>query len=132
MKKDAVERMIDNTIKRSLTEKESPVSIIEDLEKRSKNIFRIIEKEKIEMSSLFEVLMGNKDIEDDTIPKRVRYAYFYVTHCKKRINDLKWIIKKRTNPFILSRKYTDKNVFDMISLKDKLSKENAFHDTLPF
>lgn len=121
MKKEVVERMIDSMISKSFKEGNSPIDIISDLEKRSKNIFRIIEKQDLDMSSLFDVLMGESDIEDESIPKRVKYAYFYVNHCNKRIKDMKWIIKKRTDLFILSRKYTDKNVFDMISLKEKLS-----------
>ena len=128
MKKEAVEKMIDNMIKKSFKEGESPVAIMEDLEKRSKNIFRIIDKEKLDMSSLFGVLMGDVDIDDESIPKRVKYAYFYVNHCNKRIKDMKWVIKKRTDLFIQSRKYTDKNVFDMITLKERLSEHNA----LPF
>lgn len=117
--------MIDNMIKKSFKEGESPVAIMEDLEKRSKNIFRIIDKEKLDMSSLFGVLMGDVDIDDEIIPKRVRYAYFYVNHCNKRIKDMKWVIKKRTDLFIQSRKYTDKNVFDMITLKERLSEQNT-------
>lgn len=125
MKREAVEKMIDNMIKKSFKEGESPVAIMEDLEKRSKNIFRIIDKEKLDMSSLFGVLMGDVDIDDEIIPKRVRYAYFYVNHCNKRIKDMKWVIKKRTDLFIQSRKYTDKNVFDMITLKERLSEQNT-------
>jgi len=128
MKREAVEKMIDNMIKKSFKEGESPVAIMEDLEKRSKNIFRIIDKEKLDMSSLFGVLMGDVDIDDESIPKRVKYAYFYVNHCNKRIKDMKWVIKKRTDLFIQSRKYTDKNVFDMITLKEKLLEYNS----LPF
>ena len=128
MKREAVEKMIDNMIKKSFKEGESPVAIMEDLEKRSKNIFRIIDKEKLDMSSLFGVLMGDVDIDDESIPKRVKYAYFYVNYCNKRIKDMKWVIKKRTDLFIQSRKYTDKNVFDMITLKEKLLEYNS----LPF
>ena len=73
MKKEVVERMIDNMIKKSFKEGQSPVDIIKDLEKRSKNIFRIIDKENLDMSSLF----GDTDIDDESIPKRVKYAYFY-------------------------------------------------------
>jgi hypothetical protein len=121
MKKDAVERMIDNIIKKSFKEGQSPIDIIQDLEKRSKNIFRIIEKQNLDMSSLFGVLMGDVDINDESIPKRVKYAYFYVNHCNKRLKDMKWVIKKRTDLFIMSRKYTDKNVYDLLILKEKLS-----------
>lgn len=125
MKKDAVERIIDKMISKSFIEGQSPVDIIKDLEKRSKNIFRIIDKEKIDMSSLFGFLMGDIDIENESIPKRVKYAYFYVNHCNKRIKDIKWVIKKRTDLFIMSRKYTDRNVFDLISLKERLSNHNS-------
>ena len=58
MNKEAVERMIDNMIKKSFQEGQSPIDITNDLEKRSKNIFRIIDKEKLDMSSLFGVLIN--------------------------------------------------------------------------
>ncbi len=135
MKKESIYRMIDNSIKKSLQDEKSLVDIINDVEKKMKNVFRIIEKDNIDISSLFDVLINNESIGDDTnLSKRVKYVYYYITHCKKRIVDINWIISKQySDLFISSRNYTYESMFSMIILKEKLSKENSILiNNLPF
>lgn len=126
---ERVGNMIDKMITKSFKEGHAPSVVIQDLNKRSQNIFKIIEKQDLDMSSLFGVLMGDGDINDDSIPKKVKYAYFYVTHCNKRVKDLKWLmVNKRRNDFISSRRYTNSEILGLIQLKEKLLKTND----LPF
>lgn len=126
---ERIGKMIDKRITKSFKEGHAPAVVIQDLNKRSQNIFRIIEREDLDMSSLFGVLMGDTKIEDDSIPKKVKYAYFYVTHCNKRVKDLKWLmVNKRKNEFIASRRYTNSEILGLIQLKEKLLQTND----LPF
>lgn len=52
---------------------------------------------------------------------RMRYYIYYINHCNKRIIDLNWILHNRLK-FI---DFTNKQIFKLIMLKDKLSVKNS-------
>jgi hypothetical protein len=116
MKKEMVHMIIDRHIIKFFGEEMLPSNVITELELRSKNLYKSIERDNLDISSLFNVILGNEDIEDIDAPKRIKYIYIYVTFVEKRILDLNWIINKKES----LNKYSNLEIFKLIQFKEKL------------
>jgi hypothetical protein len=120
MKKEMVHKIIDRHIIKFFGEENMlPIDVIAQLELRSKNLYKSIEKDNLDISSLLNAILGNEDIETVDAPKRVKYIYIYITFVEKRILDLNWMMNKKES---LS-KYSNSQIFNLILFKEKLIKE---------
>jgi len=128
MKREFVESIVDKTIIKSLEDKSNILETIYDLKIRSTNIFKVLDKENIDLSPLLPVIIsGNQEeINKINVSKRALYAYYYVDHASKRIEDLKWMFDKKDK----FKRYTPVQLFSLINFKNKISKEKSLY--LPF
>ena len=110
MKKEQIENMIDKKIEKSLTEKESISTVMEELSRMSTNI----EKSLAKIEVCVEDFNG---VEFDAIePVRVRYVVHYVRHCTKRKRDLVWLLRKS-----IQLKKTNPEMFKLLKFKEKMT-----------
>ncbi len=58
---------------------------------------------------------------------RMRYYIYYINHCNKRIIDINWILHNRLK-FV---DFTNKQIFKLVMLKDKLSIKNSVPVDVP-
>ena len=110
MKKEQIENMIDKKIEKSLYEKETLSTIVEELGRMSNNIAKTLSK--------IEVSVDDFDgLDFDVIePVRVRYVVHYVRHCIKRKVDLVWLLKKS-----IELKKTNPEMFKLLKFKGKMT-----------
>lgn len=122
MNKDRIAEMIDKNILISLTDGHAIQYIREELGQKMNKFVNSI-KDADKKADILELLM--MDPENIT-PTRTRYQVLYIKHCGQRIKDLDWLLKNRDKFPRLSRS----QVFKLVKLKEKLSKENAI--LMPF
>jgi hypothetical protein len=116
MKEERINDLIDNQILKSFSDFKS----LNDV-----HVVSIIKSElRTKIVKFTGILLKDVDVDkmlglkfDEITPIKVRYGIANIRHCKKRINDLNWL---------LDNKYKFKNlsntkVFNLIKLKDKLS-----------
>jgi hypothetical protein len=115
VKKDSVYNIINRNIINLLKEGILPTEVISTLELRSKNMFKALESQNIDLSPLLDVMLGKKDIDDVDIIKRAKYIYLYITFCNKRIMDLNWIMNKKDE-----LGYSYDKIFNLLLFKEKL------------
>ena len=110
MKKEQIENMIDKKIEKSLSEKETLSTIVEELNRMSNNIAKTLAK--------IEVSVDDFDgVDFDVIePVRVRYVVHYVRHCRKRKTDLVWLLRKS-----VQLKKTNPEMFKLLKFKEKMT-----------
>lgn len=104
---------VDKSIINSINEKKSFFDIHNDLDKRCISIFNVV---KDDYKSIDELLSTKLD---DNVP-RDRYVFNYITCCRKRSKDLKWLVENRTR---FRKNLKDIELFNLIKFKDKLSNE---------
>lgn len=113
IKKESMIRVIDKSIIERIIEA-SLTEVIESLEDRVAKFTIIICRDNPNI-----VLDDYKDKDIDTIEgSKLRYGICQIRHCTKRIEDIKWMIRNRAN----FPKFTNKQVFNLILLKEKLQK----------
>jgi hypothetical protein len=115
VKKDSVYNIINRNIINLLKEGILPTEVMSTLELRSKNMFKALESQNIDLSPLLDVMLGKKDIDDVDIIKRAKYIYLYITFCNKRIMDLNWIMNKKDE-----LGYSYDKIFNLLLFKEKL------------
>ena len=110
MKKEQIENMIDKKIEKSLSEKETIFAIKQELSRMSENISKTLAK--------IEVSVDDFDgMEFDVIePIRVRYVVHYVRHCRKRKEDLVWMLKKS-----IELRKNEPEMFKLLKFKEKMT-----------
>jgi len=110
MKKEQIENMIDKKIEKSLTEKESISTVMEELSRMSTNIAKSLAKIEVCVEDF-------NGVEFDAIePVRVRYVVHYVRHCQKRKRDLVWLLRKS-----IQLKKTNPEMFKLLKFKEKMT-----------
>ena len=110
MRKEQIENMIDKKIEKSLSEKELIGTITEELNRMSANIAKTLVKNEVDVEDYI-------DMEFESIePIRVRYVVHYVRHCRKRKEDLKWLLRKR-----IQLKKTGPEMFKLMKFKEKMT-----------
>ncbi len=118
MNKESINEMVDRKIIESFSNGFALYSIRTELETKINNFTKVFEKDNTDIKPLM-----NLDF-NELGPARTRYGITYIKQCQKRIQDLKWIEKNKSK----FRHLSNSQIFRLIKLKDKLSKENA----LPF
>lgn len=122
MNKERIGEMIDKNILTSLVEGHAIQYVKEELgQKMNKFVTSIKESDK--KADVLKLL--TMDVETIT-PTKTRYQIIYIKHCSQRIKDLDWVSKSKSKYPKLSRS----QVFKLVKLKEKLSKENAI--LMPF
>jgi hypothetical protein len=110
MKKEQIENMIDKFINNSILEGKPTSSLMDELYTKACNIGKTLDKQNIKISQF-------DGIEFEQIePIRVRYVVHYVRHCKKRMKDMVWIIRKSE-----SMKKTKHEMFKLLKFKEKMT-----------
>ena len=107
--------MIDKKIEKSLSNKVTIVDIMNELDKMSNNMNKVISKT---INEGFEVNIEHfNDVDfDDINPIRVRYVVHYIRHCKKRRIDLIWLLKKA-----MKLKKNNHEMFKLLKFKEKIT-----------
>lgn len=115
MKKESIERAIDNRI---IAELSSGKSIIDVYYKLCENIDKFSQREEF-MEVSKEYLESNWD----SFNIKTRYISYYVIFSKKRKSELMWFIINK-NRF---KKISDLKLFSLLKLKNKLNKLNKIN-----
>lgn len=115
MKKESIHDMVDRKIIESFSNGFAVYWIKTELETKINNFIKVFEKDNIDTEHLM-----NLDF-NELGPARTRYGITYIKHCRKRIEDLKWLENKKYK----FRHLSNSQFFRLLQLKDKLSKENA-------
>lgn len=68
-----------------------------------------------------DLILSNEEGWSKIESSRMRYYIYYINHCNKRIIDLNWILHNKLR-FV---NFTNKQIFKLMMLKDKLSIENS-------
>lgn len=116
IKKENIIKIIDKNIIERIVEA-SLTEVIESLEDRISKFTTIICRDNPGI-----VLDDYMEVDIDTIEgSRLRYNVCQIIHCGKRIEDIKWMIRTRaTFP-----KFNNRQVFNLILLKEKLQKNET-------
>ncbi len=121
MKKESIYDMVDRKITQSFTEGIAISVIQSELNTKVQNFTKTFEKDpSVNLEDLLKLNF------DELGPARTRYGVTYIKHCKKRIEDLMWLSNNKPK----FRHFSNSQIFKLIQLGDKLSKENAI--SLPF
>ena len=110
MKKEQIENMIDKSIEKYISEGKNATGIMEELCVKAKNIGKTLEKQGYTLSQFDGVDFDSID------PVRIRYVVHYVRHCKKRMSDMVWIVKK-----CHAMKKTKEEMFKLLKFKEKMT-----------
>jgi len=119
MKSESVKSFIDRKIHQSMVDG-SVIPVIQgELAIKCKNMTNTLllskDKSKYTIEEILNMSMSDLDaIIGDT---RLRYTAYYITHSKKRINDLEWIVANKSK----FKKFSNSQIFNLIKLKEKLS-----------
>lgn len=122
MNKERIAEMIDRNILNSLTEGHAIQYIKDELDQKMNKFVGNIKDSDKNVDVLKLLFMEPENIT----PTKTRYQIMYIKHCGKRIKDLDWVFDNKIKYPKLSRS----QVFNLIKLKEKLSKENAI--LMPF
>lgn len=88
MKKEQIEKMIDQKIESKFSTGSIVNIVIYDLNLMMDNIKKVLKRDGFTIEDY-------KDVQWEDIEKvRVKYAVHYIKHCQKRISDMSWISKK--------------------------------------
>lgn len=120
MKYESVKKLIDKNILDKLTEI-NILDLSEDLSNRISKFKSIIKKD-YDIDYEPSILEKVEEVEQS----RLRYNLYYIKHCDIRINDFKWMIKNR----LKFSKYNNKQIFNLILLKEKLLIKSPSNDEL--
>ena len=95
------------------------LSIKDELCIKVRNMSTAISNEKNKFQNLENTSLNTiiDNVDNYDVPIRIKYLSFYVSHAKKRANDIDWILsnKKKFN------KFSNSEIFNLIKLKEKLS-----------
>ena len=120
--KNRVKDIIDKEVLRCFEVGYSLITIINELQKKCENISKIIERDNINLEPIYPAIFSGTDIDDlPNVSTKLKYYYTYMTHCKKRIEDIRWIILHKKN----FPQHSNSQVYKLLSLKEKLSKESS-------
>ena len=114
MRKESISFLIDKSISEAYINGFSHLSIIALLFTKMTNLKNVLHKEKPEI-----ILEDLALVEDWTsiTPIRARYTVFYVEHCNKRVDDVRWIEKNKYK----FTKFSNSQIFNLVKLKEKLT-----------
>ncbi len=119
MTKDRISEMIDKKILESFSNGFAIRVIQNELEEKANKFAATIKQDPtVDLLKLLTLEF------DQVAPVRTKFGVAYIKHCMKRVKDLDWL-KKNKHKF---SNLSNSQVFSLLKLKDKLSKENA----LPF
>lgn len=105
-------KMVDTTIIQAFKSGHDVNQIKDSLKTRCVNFKKVLLKdEKINIEA---VLSANWD---EITSSRERYGSFYIRSCKRRIEDLDWVLRSKMKFY----NKTEEQIFNLIKLKDKLS-----------
>ena len=112
MNKKSVSDFIDRRIEKCMVDGISIPSIKDEIATRGRNMNKGIAN-VINIDDFETLLKFNlEDIKNS----RIKYTAFYVSHSRKRINDLDWIVtNKKKFP-----KLSNSQIFNLVKLKEKL------------
>jgi hypothetical protein len=68
-----------------------------------------------------DLILSDEESWSKIESSRMRYYIYYINHCNKRIIDINWILHNRLK-FV---DFTNKQIFKLMMLKDKLSVRNS-------
>ena len=130
MRKESIIEMIDKRIIENFVNGYSPEFITSDLKSKTEKMSDFITNQGIDIEKFidldFEVLTDDDFTKEKLPMTRTKYTVYYVKHSRKRINDINWVVENSKKFPHLSKS----QVFKLIKLKEKLSRENA--TDLPF
>lgn len=114
MQQEKVSNIIDKTIiEKGLNNGDSLLSINRELHKRVYIIFNIVQDEYQTLDRFLKVDITNKSVKE-------KYAYFFIKHAAKRINDIHWMFDKKE----VLKKYNNIQLFGLVKLKERLQNES--------
>lgn len=120
-----IQSIIDKEILRCFDIGLTLTGIIDELEKKSNRMMQNIDRDKMDLRPIFPALYNGANVFDlPGVSTKLKYYYTYIKHTQKRIDDMKWIIINKKKFPLLS----NSQIFKLLELRDKLSKENS----LPF
>jgi hypothetical protein len=113
MKRESVSKLIDKRIIDGYVDGFGTMLLIQELKVRSESQIRANIKDDDIAAKIDLITDDDLGAIDST---RMKYAIFYVQHCRKRMKDLEWI---KANKYKF-KQYSHSQVFKLIQLKDKL------------
>lgn len=124
MNTENVKAFIDKKILKSMVDGVSIASIKNELAIKSKNmtnsLFLDNEKSNLSPYTIDQFLSMTGEQLDEVIGNsRLKYLSFYISHSKKRIFDLDWLVSKKGE----FKKFSNSQIFNLIKLKEKLSNQ---------
>lgn len=120
MRKESINDMVDRRIIESLQMGSSIALIRLEIGTKIHNFQKVFEKDNTDVSSLMKLDFNELG------PAKTRYGITYIKHSLKRIEDLRWIEKNK----LKFRNFSNSQIFRLLQLRDKLSKENAISSPL--
>lgn len=120
MQKEQIENMIDKKIEKYLSEKasckETILGMSVELYKMSTNMSKTLSKTVTGDGSILTVEHFDGIDFFDINPVRVRYLVHYIKHCKRRRNDLTWLLNKGR-----TLRKNNSEMFKLLKFKEKIS-----------
>jgi len=117
MKTESVFNMIDKKIIEHLVEGHAIAFVQKDLNDKMNKFCDNIRKADAKADVLKLLMMET----DQITPSKTKWQVIYIKVCSQRIKDLDWLVK---NKYKFPGR-SNSQVFKLIKLKEKLSKENA-------
>lgn len=121
--KKIVKKYLNNTINDYLKKDLSVYSIINELNKRSDNMIKTIEKNENDLAIISNLFLGLEDPDSNNIEKRIKYMFYFIKYCSTEINNLKWILTAKNKEKLNHMSYIV--LYKLSNLRYKLSKENS-------
>lgn len=116
MQKESITRVIDNKII------ENFANDYKICDERSELHFKMDKFSKKVQSELNITHKEIIELDPETILiNRIRHFIIYIQHCNKRMNSMDWMLNNKWK----FKGYSNLKIFNLIKLKESLSKENA-------
>lgn len=116
MQKETIFNSIDNNIIKDLKTGISVNAIQSQLALKINKFSQTLKKDnEVDLQQLLKLSF------EELSPIRTRYGVTYIKHTLQRIEDLNWLIKNKYK----FPKLSNSQIFNLIKLKYKLSKENS-------
>jgi hypothetical protein len=125
MKQEAIEAIVDKNIVNLFDDGLGLHGTIENLFQRGVKFRAILLKDFKGID--IELILSDEKSWSQIESSRTRYYIYYINHCNKRIKDINWILHNKLK-FV---DFTNKQIFKLIMLKDKLSIKNSVPVDVP-
>lgn len=119
MKQDVIETIVDKNIVKLFDDGLGLHGTIENIFQRDIKFRGILLRDFKGID--IDLILSNEESWSKIESSRMRYYIYYINHCNKRIKDINWILNNRLK-FV---DFTNKQIFKLIMLKDKLSIKNS-------